>query len=304
MATAVNPYSNTPAPDEVPAGLVNSVAYQPAQANLSQWGVTPEQTVQGQVNTIIDQDGPLMQQARSNADQQSNARGLINSSMAVGAGQAAVMDKAIQIGAQDANTYASSAQANTASANNNAQFNANANNAWNTQALDRTQQMQMENTRNAANKDLKILEVNSSMDLAALKNSFDTQASSDAQFNEQYQMYTDAIYKIDMDKDLSPEAKVAMKNDQAAILKSYSNLRKLGLDLNFLPSGSSSVAPAPAPAAPSTAQPGDEVVNGVNVTEDIRQMRSTTNPMRWALEEVRIRARNGARLNIGYGNWR
>lgn len=144
---------------------------QPAKAAVTNWSVTPNQTVKQQAYDIIKDDSPLMQQARSNAEQQMNARGLINSSMGIGAGQASVLNKAVEIGAQDANTYASSAQANAAAANSNAQFNTTATNAWNNQALDRTQQTDMAN-----------LQINATKELAGIESQYKnlTQASSSA----------------------------------------------------------------------------------------------------------------------------
>ena len=59
-------------------------------------------TVAGRVQSIIAQNSPLMQQAAANANQQSNDRGLINSSIASGAAQGAVMDRATGIATQDA----------------------------------------------------------------------------------------------------------------------------------------------------------------------------------------------------------
>lgn len=70
--------------------------------------VTANQTVAGQIDQIIAADSPLMQRAATRADQQMNKRGLMNSSMAVGAGQAAVMDAALPIAQADAQTYAAS----------------------------------------------------------------------------------------------------------------------------------------------------------------------------------------------------
>lgn len=115
--------------------LVNPSNFQ--QTSASSWNVAPEQTVRNQVNSIIAADGPLMQQARAGAMMQANERGLINSSMAVGAGQAAVMDRAIDMGRQDASTYAQSAQFNADADNRNAMFNAGQGNQWATNQLDR-----------------------------------------------------------------------------------------------------------------------------------------------------------------------
>lgn len=78
----------------------------------SSWDVTPNQTVFSQLQRIIEDDSPLMQQARARALQQANSRGLLNSSMAITAGDAAAYDAAMPIATKDASTYADSARFN------------------------------------------------------------------------------------------------------------------------------------------------------------------------------------------------
>ena len=87
-------------------------------------GYTPEtfsvdknQTVQGQIGDLIAKDSPLMQQADARARAAMNAKGLLNSSIAVGAGQTAVLDRALPIAQQDAKTY-ETANINTVNAKN------------------------------------------------------------------------------------------------------------------------------------------------------------------------------------------
>jgi hypothetical protein len=131
---------------------------------VTKWEVSPNETVRSQLQQIIADDSPLMQQARARAMQTSNARGLLNSSMAATAGESALYDAAMPIATQDAATYARSGefnagQANTFSRDNNqfvrdaymADFNVQAN-EWAAQqqwdrdykTLDRQQQLQLE----------------------------------------------------------------------------------------------------------------------------------------------------------------
>ncbi len=131
---------------------------------MTRWDVTPNETVRSQLQQIIADDSPLMQQARARAMQASNARGLLNSSMAATAGESALYDAAMPIAQQDASTYARSGEfnantANTFSRDNNAfvrdaymaDFNVGAN-EWAAQqqwdrdykTLDRQQQLQLE----------------------------------------------------------------------------------------------------------------------------------------------------------------
>ena len=85
--------------------------------DAQQWEVAPNQTVQNQLQQIIASDSPLMQQARAKAMQQANSSGLLNSSMAVTAGQSAVLGAAMPIAQQDAGTFADAAKFNTGEAN-------------------------------------------------------------------------------------------------------------------------------------------------------------------------------------------
>jgi hypothetical protein len=113
------------------AGLINTTA-QPAivappatkPVTPVAWNVTKPQTVQGQVAGIIAENSPLQQLATTSATQQANTRGLVNSSMAVGAAQDATIKSALPIAQQDAQTYGAAAQANAAAKNDTSKFNA------------------------------------------------------------------------------------------------------------------------------------------------------------------------------------
>jgi hypothetical protein len=84
----------------------------------------PTDTVAGQVDSILAKDSPLMQRARTLATQQMSQRGLVNSSMAQGAGVAAMTDRALPIAQQDAETFNRTASENMSAANQAGQFNA------------------------------------------------------------------------------------------------------------------------------------------------------------------------------------
>jgi hypothetical protein len=62
-------------------------------------------TVAGQFDALTQKGSPLMTLARTNAAQQANSRGLLNSSMAIGAGEMAAYQAALPIAQQDASTY-------------------------------------------------------------------------------------------------------------------------------------------------------------------------------------------------------
>lgn len=209
-----------------------------ANAGFTPWNVTAPQTVQSQAAGIIAADSPLMQQARGRAMQQMNERGLINSSLAAQAAQDAVMDRAIQIGSQDASTNASSAQ-----------FNANQQNAWN------LAQQQMEYQRWALMQNFE-----NQKQLQEVESKYSAQLNSDANFQKQYAMYLDALFQIDMNTALDDQTKLAMKRQRAQELDDYVAINKLGINMDFsdywASKQTSAPAPSPAPAAGGSSSGG------------------------------------------------
>jgi len=83
-------------------------------------------TVQEQVRDIVGQDSPLMQQAASIANQRSNDRGLLNSSLGTGAAQQAVIAQALPMAQQTAKAYEQAATNTANQQNTAAQFGAQA----------------------------------------------------------------------------------------------------------------------------------------------------------------------------------
>lgn len=88
-----------------------------AQGQAKTWEVTPNQTVQGQVEGLLKKDSPLSQFGAAQAMSQANKRGLLGSSIAVGEAQNAMYQNAIPIATSDAATYADAAKTNSASSN-------------------------------------------------------------------------------------------------------------------------------------------------------------------------------------------
>jgi hypothetical protein len=101
---------------------VPDLQFQTYNAQMSQID-RPTETVAGQIDSILAKDSPLMQRARTLATQQMAQRGLVNSSMAQGAGVAAMVDRATPIAQQDADTFSKRALFNTEATNQANQFN-------------------------------------------------------------------------------------------------------------------------------------------------------------------------------------
>lgn len=76
-----------------------------------------QDTVQGRISGVIAANSPLMQAAGTRAKQAANRRGVLNSTMAIGAGEKAVLDTALPIAQQDAQTYFAARGANAAAGN-------------------------------------------------------------------------------------------------------------------------------------------------------------------------------------------
>lgn len=111
-------------------------------------------TVAGQVNSIVDADSPLMQQAKTTANQQMNTRGLSNSSIAVGAGQNAVIGQALPIAQSDAAIYNDVSNRNMAAENEARGFGAGATNQAALAQLQGNTQKELQGMQSATQKEL------------------------------------------------------------------------------------------------------------------------------------------------------
>lgn len=120
--------NGTVAPDATitpPASTTAPNTYNPAQlGQQTQWAVGADQTVQGQLQNILADNSPIIQQARSQAQQQANSRGLLNTSLAATAGESAAIQNALPIAQADAQTFAKAAGYNADTSNTFTQKNA------------------------------------------------------------------------------------------------------------------------------------------------------------------------------------
>lgn len=160
MATTVlnNPFDANPPATQAPApvaspnqGLVtnainNSVAgasaamppapqvqtYTPQTSQVDR----ATETAAGQVDSLLSRDNPLLQRARTIARQNMAQRGLVNSSMAQGAGVAAMIDRITPIAQQDALTFSNRTMTNMEAINQAGLFNAGEANKFSLQRSD------------------------------------------------------------------------------------------------------------------------------------------------------------------------
>jgi len=302
---ATNPY--TVEPTKPTAGLLSdamsatpqvaSPAAAPAaqatttNANTTNWNVGKDQTVQGQLGTILDSGSPLLQQAETNAAQMANKRGLLNSSMAVSAGQQALVNTALPIAQQDASTQANAGQYNAEAANTTDRFNAgnaNTTSQFNTgqtnqmasdqakmsqtdrlanqaatqqtliKSMDQQFTAQQANADNATKLQLQQMQSTTQKQLADIEANYKTLMQTNASAGEMYQQTLKNITDLVANKDLDATAKNAAIAQQSTLLANglafmgkMSNM-DLGSLLNFTDTGKVNQIQAPPAQAPST----------------------------------------------------
>lgn len=214
---------------------VEAPSYKPGMATASSYQATPYKVepqglVQHNLKNVIRDDSPLMQQAARIATQKANARGLVNSSMAVGAAQDAVIGQAMPIAQADAATY-DRAMTNTANQQNAAsQFNTNAQNqvslanqAATNEALKSTQQgtIALTDRQMSVSANLELAKLDSQTKLALT--SMDTRTKSLLQSNQSasnaYVQTVQNISQIQNNNTMNEEAKRKAIENQLALLQ-------------------------------------------------------------------------------------
>lgn len=249
------------APDPTPGTAATSTSAPPmpsapatTDATATQWKVNDKQTVAGQIKGIVGADSPLMQQAATAAKQQANARGLLNSSMAVGAGQDALYRAALPIAQQDASTYGAAAKYNADAANSMSTFNAGARNQASFQAFDAAFKTAYQAADLAGQKQLETLRGDIQKSLAEVEAKYKTQMQTSASMADTYNGLVQSITNIMGNPDMDAAAKQAAINNVTQLYNSALQSQKAitGLDLGellaFSPPPSPAPSPAPAPA--------------------------------------------------------
>lgn len=244
------------------AGLINTAIKQPWQDSNSFVGYDPEKiavdpksTVQGQVADIIKSGSQLNQLAESKAKSAANRRGLVNSAMAVGAGQKAVIESALPIAQQDASTNFNAQLSNQNAGNQASQFTADATNKAADIVARTVAEKDLSAQRATQDYNLQILRGNQQREsdqTAAQTSRLNTASSSASLIYAQSQQ---AIQAILADKDMTPEIKQQqidkmreMQDQQVSLIAKFHDIDVADL-LNF-----TTAAPTPASAQTPAAQ--------------------------------------------------
>jgi hypothetical protein len=205
-----------------------------------------QQTVQGQLAGLTDPNSQINARAIAQAQQDASKRGLINSSIAGSAAQAAVLDKALPVAQQDAQTYNNVALTNAAAENTASQFNASAQNQFDLQDKTANSQQALQNSTNASQQAIAQLNANTQLALGSLdaktktdlqnivsKNSQLLQANTSAA-NATSQLMA-SIAQVQANDKLDAAAKQTAVNNLIAImnesLATFNDISGAGLDL-------------------------------------------------------------------------
>lgn len=180
------------------------------------------QTVQGQVSNIIVNDSPMMQLAATRASQASNAKGLLNSSMAVGDAQKAVIDTATPIANADANIY------NTTESHNMDAINAS------TAQRDQTQNNMAQFNAGQALDAAKVnLDSTTKVQLADIEANYKTLMQANASLGTVYQDMIKNISAITQSTTMDATAKQTATDQQVNSFKQYANMTASLNNLNI-----------------------------------------------------------------------
>lgn len=98
-------------------GVDANVLKEEAAVDAGSKYITPEATVSGQLETLLNKESEYMKNAEKRANERSASLGLLGSSMASGAAQRAAIETAMPIAQQDAQTYSKAALAEQATYN-------------------------------------------------------------------------------------------------------------------------------------------------------------------------------------------
>lgn len=247
--TAQAPAAPTMAAEQAPApSPMNAAAPAVAeQARTQSASVDPStMTVQGQLAGLINSGNPLLVQAQTRAAQQANKRGLLNSSMAVGAGESALYDAALPIAQADAGTYrdvalsnADMAQqtelANTGARNQTSQFNVSEQNTTGrfdaqqqqTAALENARLRQQAGTANVENQTrllLQQMDANTRVEMTNIEANYRTLMQASSSASDLYSQTLRNITDITNNQNLDAAAKNAAIARQREMLVNGMNL--------------------------------------------------------------------------------
>lgn len=230
--TGLNSYPTIAAVPE----LAETTPMATANADAATRTVGNDELMSNQVNKLIAQDSPLMQQAAGNAAKAANSRGLLNSSMAVQAGQAAVMDRAMPIAQYDAGVNTNVANNNQANQQQTNVFNAGNEQSTNQFNASEANKVNIINASESNKILAQMMDKNTRLQLGDIEAQYKTLMQSQASAMSTYQQAVKNISEILMNPDLDGPAKTQAVANQNALLKTGMQIvgKLSGLNLDDL----------------------------------------------------------------------
>lgn len=177
-------------------------------------------TTQGQLDSILSKNGLLMQRAEGLAMGAANARGMQNSSMAAGAGTAAMIDAATPIANADAGVYNQVASENQKYQNAAEVFNSSAYNEAQMAGFNESQKMLQLQFQAGSDMAMQKLKNEASVGLAMIEADFKTAMQSSDSARTLYTDISRNITNIMMSKDIPAEEKARLVAQQEELLRS------------------------------------------------------------------------------------
>lgn len=226
-----------------PVASYTPVAGQAGSATSTGYTATPynvdplKGTVAGQMKGLLEQESPYLQVARTHAREAMNERGLINSSIAISAGEKAAIESALPIATADANIY-NQAMTNTvnqtnaatqfgaAAQNSAAQLNAQLLTSMNTTNANAANAALSQEAQAANQRALAQIDVNTKMELAVLDTQNRALLQSSVGASNAYVQAITNIANISTNPSLTQGAKDAAIQTQINMLREQ--LRTIG----------------------------------------------------------------------------
>lgn len=156
------------------SGIISSYQSQAAQlGDPTKWEVTDEQTVEGRINRLTDPNSALQSVARARAKDEAAGRGLLNSAMAVTAGELAGYEAALPIAQADAATFAKAAG-----------YNADMGNQFKVRNVDSRNQYGLQGMQNDLQRELAMINRDTQVQITRLQADLQNQANAIANENK------------------------------------------------------------------------------------------------------------------------
>jgi hypothetical protein len=228
--------ASTPTPTSpIPGNSVMTDAYRISTTKPTLRTVDANmETTSGQLDRILEQDSPLMQRAQALSLMQANDRGMRNTSMAAGAGTAAMIDAATPIANADAQTYTQASRDNQQYQNASDVFNSQAYNEAQAAGFNASQKLLEIKEQGKLDLGLQTIKNDASVQLAQIEAQYKTVMQSNASAAQVYGDISKNITNIVTSKDIPADQKGAMIAQQTELLRSALAIAGAGSGTDFL----------------------------------------------------------------------